>query len=270
MIKLPKVAPRKELVDNAERLTREFIESGKKKVVWRKPYIRDPLFKMSHRKCAYCEGRPEPESYVQVEHYKPKDIYPNDVVAWENLLPICQDCNTQKGTFDTGKHPIVNPRTDNPNDHLKLSTKLIAAKDDSEKGKQTIIALKCNEGKIPEYRYKLICKTLIDLEMMYSDFMNSNVLETNGENQQEKVGNLLKEANPKSDFSALMSTIILHSHRFKAIKQKMIEHNLWNKTLRELYKESEAIMFEQVHPVERTLDILGLKEFKLIAEAKIE
>ena len=34
---------------------------------------------------------------MEVEHFHPKSLYPNEVISWENLLPICKRCNSSKG-----------------------------------------------------------------------------------------------------------------------------------------------------------------------------
>lgn len=74
-----------------------------KKVVWNKAYIKNALLEMSDNKCCYCEckiGKGEREMHV--EHFKPKSIYPDLVVEWNNLLPSCPHCNKQKSSHDTG------------------------------------------------------------------------------------------------------------------------------------------------------------------------
>jgi hypothetical protein len=46
---------------------------------------------------------------MEVEHYKPKSLYPESIFEWANLLPACRRCNGIKGTHDTGAEPIINP-----------------------------------------------------------------------------------------------------------------------------------------------------------------
>ena len=44
------------------------------------------------RRCMYCE-----DSFAdEVEHFKPKDLYPEVVFAWENYLYSCGRCNLKK------------------------------------------------------------------------------------------------------------------------------------------------------------------------------
>jgi len=47
------------------------------------------------RRCMYCEDSVADE----VEHYRPKDLYPEVVFAWENYLYSCGPCNGPKRNF---------------------------------------------------------------------------------------------------------------------------------------------------------------------------
>jgi len=44
-------------------------------------------------RCVYCED----SARDQVEHYKPKDLYPEEVFRWENYVYACGPCNRLKG-----------------------------------------------------------------------------------------------------------------------------------------------------------------------------
>ena len=56
--------------------------------------VRDKLTKMCSgaRRCMYCEDSVADE----VEHFKPKDLYPEVVFAWMNYLYACGPCNGPK------------------------------------------------------------------------------------------------------------------------------------------------------------------------------
>ena len=91
------------------------------------------------RRCGYCEDSVGDE----VEHIKPKDLYPEDVFVWENYLLACGPCNGGKnnrfavigrdrlidvtrGRKDRVRKPRrgspapINPRTEDPLDFLDL------------------------------------------------------------------------------------------------------------------------------------------------------
>ncbi|MBW4475018.1 MAG: hypothetical protein KME45_32255 [Stenomitos rutilans HA7619-LM2] len=96
------------------------------------------------RRCAYCEDSVADE----VEHIKPKDLYPESVFVWENYLYACGPCNGPKNSQfavfssmtarftnvtrgrnapvvppESGDPVLINPRIENPLDffHLDLA-----------------------------------------------------------------------------------------------------------------------------------------------------
>jgi uncharacterized protein (TIGR02646 family) len=76
--------------------------------------IKDALSKSSNGKCAFCECHPAEGGYIQVEHYKPKSIYPDSTFEWINLLPCCAQCNGAKFDHDTEIEPLINPYDEDP------------------------------------------------------------------------------------------------------------------------------------------------------------
>ncbi len=90
-------------------------------------------------RCMYCEDAPADE----VEHFRPKDLYPEAVFAWENYLYACGPCNGPKNNrFSVisrglivdvtrrhgdsvrppkkGKPALINPRAENPLNYFML------------------------------------------------------------------------------------------------------------------------------------------------------
>ena len=83
MIKLERPPKPKELAERECDLLTEYKNS--KKDVWRKDYIKEPLLRMSHNKCAYCEtGLKVYDSYMEIEHFHPKSLYEEKVIEWGN------------------------------------------------------------------------------------------------------------------------------------------------------------------------------------------
>ena len=93
------------------------------------------------RRCGYCEDSVADE----VEHIKPKDLYPELAFVWKNYLYACGPCNGPKnnqfavlshrsGTLvevsrrhgqpivppERGDPVLIDPRTENPLDYLQL------------------------------------------------------------------------------------------------------------------------------------------------------
>ncbi len=106
-------------------------------------HVRQVLTKMCSgaRRCSYCEDSVADE----VEHIKPKDLYPEAVFAWENYLYACGPCNGPKNNKfsvfshatsqftnvtrrsgapvvepEAGEPVLINPRIENPLDLLQL------------------------------------------------------------------------------------------------------------------------------------------------------
>ncbi|KIR18985.1 hypothetical protein PFLU4_05640 [Pseudomonas fluorescens] len=76
--------------------------------------IKAALIESSYGKCAFCECVPAEGGNVEVEHFKPKSIYPDLTFEWTNFLPSCRKCNGTKLFHDTGLEPIINPYDDDP------------------------------------------------------------------------------------------------------------------------------------------------------------
>jgi uncharacterized protein (TIGR02646 family) len=123
------------------------------------------------RRCIYCEDSVADE----VEHIKPKDLYPGVVFVWDNYLYSCGPCNGPKNNFfavfgnagqvievsrkqadsvvppETGADVFINPRAEDPTNFitLDLHTLLFIPKPrlsdmDKEKARYTIKILRLN------------------------------------------------------------------------------------------------------------------------------
>lgn len=55
--------------------------------------VKDELYQLQHRKCVYCE-RYTGKKGEAVEHFRPKEVYWWLAWTWDNLLFVCQSCNT--------------------------------------------------------------------------------------------------------------------------------------------------------------------------------
>lgn len=72
-------------------------------------------------RCMYCED----SMATDIEHYRPKSVYPGHAFTWANYLLACSHCNSNKkrDQFPTmrGAPLLIDPTTDDPFDHLVLS-----------------------------------------------------------------------------------------------------------------------------------------------------
>jgi uncharacterized protein (TIGR02646 family) len=129
MIKLDRGREPQYLVDNKTRWLRELNEaivkygefskipsSERENLIrhYKDKQIKSPLVESSYEKCAFCESIPGEAGYPEIDHFKPKILYPLNVFDWDNLLPVCKKCNVQKSDHDTGREPIIDPYNDDP------------------------------------------------------------------------------------------------------------------------------------------------------------
>ena len=76
--------------------------------------IVNALAASSHSKCAFCECMPQQGGYIEIDHFLPKSLYPDLTFEWNNLLPICKNCNVAKSDHDTRLLPIIDPSQKDP------------------------------------------------------------------------------------------------------------------------------------------------------------
>lgn len=93
-------------------------EKAKLVAPYRHKEVKAALVESSNGKCAFCECIPSEGGNVEVEHYKPKSLYPSYTFDWDNLLPACRRCNGDKSHHDTVAEPIVNPFEHNPEEYF--------------------------------------------------------------------------------------------------------------------------------------------------------
>ncbi|ATP51230.1 HNH endonuclease [Pseudomonas putida] len=123
---------------------------------YRHDKIKEVLFPSSFNKCAFCEGKPQENGNIEVEHFLPKSIHPTKTFSWDNFLPSCRKCNESKLAHDPEIEPLVNPYDDNPDDYFKYSDILIAPLNDDQKAKSTISVLGLNSARLMQPRAEIL------------------------------------------------------------------------------------------------------------------
>lgn len=207
-----------------------------KKEVWRQKYIVNALLKMSHNKCAFSEQALNTESaYMEVEHFRCKDIYEDEVVKWGNLLPICKKCNTTKHDLDVCKTPIVNPLTDYPKDYLYVKSFRFYKK--NEKGQNTIEAVALNDREhFVNPRFEIGIKIAETLEAN-REILITTTNPIRRRHAINRIKNVLKDCGPEHVYSAVLSTYVLYENpTYTDIKTYLTENALWDKELEEIEK----------------------------------
>jgi uncharacterized protein (TIGR02646 family) len=247
MISLPAIPKPTELTKEVAReLTARYKQEGS--AVWKQKYITEALSKMSAHKCGYCECNIMEESkYLEVEHFHPKKLYPDEVVVWENLLPSCKRCNVKKGDHDTKAEPIIHPVRDHPKSHLILKSYRLYPK--TKLGKETIDVISLNDrNRLVKKRFEIgvkLCDELENLLELTIDYDNRTSFSTKIRNKiVGQLINLMTEGTCQNEFSATAATIILNEESYSKIKQLFEKNHLWNAELIELEKEVEFCALE--------------------------
>lgn len=62
--------------------------------VWK--YAAKTISDLSFGNCAYCQSPVEGGSYPEVDHYRPKSLFPTLAYDWSNYLLACKRCNVTK------------------------------------------------------------------------------------------------------------------------------------------------------------------------------
>lgn len=118
--------------------------------------VLDTLKRMYTGLCCYCESRIEPVSFPNIEHLKPKQIFPEYAFEWDNLHLACEKCNTYKKNKYDNKHPILDPVNDKPiSKHLYYETYRIMPRPDSKRGQTTIAHTQLNRDDLFDIRKKI-------------------------------------------------------------------------------------------------------------------
>ncbi len=209
------------------------------KSVWNKSSIKKSLLGESHSKCVYCESRvSEKSSYMEVEHFYPKINHPDLVVSWDNLLSSCKKCNGLKGekvNLDM-RQEIINPFIDNPQEHLSFRNNRFRSKDGSEFGDKTIDVFDLNGTDRRISRYELtdkideILHNIYHLEDSYK--LRNRLLE------------LLRQIQPSEEYSAILSTQVHLSQDYNAVRERLVEANLWTEEHEHLHSTSVKLILD--------------------------
>jgi uncharacterized protein (TIGR02646 family) len=108
---------------------------------WRSRPVVAALVRETCGKCAYCEAVIADVAAPHVEHIKPKSIFPELVVDWDNLTVACPACNTRKGFYYSAAAPLLNPYMENPSDHLDFVGPAVMGKVGDDLGQITVAKL---------------------------------------------------------------------------------------------------------------------------------
>jgi uncharacterized protein (TIGR02646 family) len=241
MIKLSLAEKPTELTKALEaQLVNEY-KSDKSKEVWRRPYIEKALLEMTHNKCAYSEQKLNQESaYMEIDHFRCKEKYVNEVVSWGNLLPSCKKCNTSKGDHDVVAEPIVNPLVDEPKDFMFVKAFRYYKRD--EKGQTTIDVLSINDRTHFVSPSANIGFAIADkIETLFEKLKVDNT-ERKRRSTLSKLKSALEECGPENEYSAVISTFILYEcETYNDLECYLVANHLWDAEFEAIKKQLSAI-----------------------------
>lgn len=209
MIRLTRTDPPKKLTAEFVReKTEHFKATGN--TVWDYDWLKNGLTAMSHEKCAYCECQlGEADSYMEVEHFKDKNDYPDDVLRWENLLPSCKRCNTNKSDHDVVAVPIINPFETDPVEHIYISNYFFRTYD--RLGWDTIKVLDLNEHpRLVMARFKTGGKVMSTLSERRQEIPDLDT-DMKWKLFRTRFSKLMDQCLPQSTYSALCATLFLEN-----------------------------------------------------------
>jgi len=129
------------------------------------PINKQALKDSSHGKCMYCESSIDHIDHGDVEHIKPKSIYPQYKFDWDNLGYSCSICNRKyKGEKDDTN--LINPYIDNPADYLIALGGIFVAIKGNIRGQVTIDIVQLNRKELLSKRAETL-KSFGDLISRY-------------------------------------------------------------------------------------------------------
>jgi len=247
MIKINRTPKPIELTEEVQKnLTNQFKEDNSK-TVWQKTYIKEALNKMTNGKCCYCEVKlGEEGKNMHVEHFHSKSKYPDEVVEWNNLLPSCNRCNSNKGALDTYEEEIINPTVDDPKDYFYIKNYRYKVKNNSEKARRTIDVLYLNDSAgLVSVRFSFgenIQEKIEDLLEKTKQYISDDNKRIDKRNKIVfGIRDLLNLAQPSKEYSATIATLIIGDEDYKHLRELMIQNDLWNEDLSILEKSAKQI-----------------------------
>ena len=254
MIRLKRPPKPEQLTDITQlKLTEKYINNTSL-TVWNQPFIRETLLNGTQHKCCYCEkqiglGFPD----MHIDHYRPKSLYPDLVVEWDNLMPCCGDCNRSKSNHDTVKMPIVNPFIDEPKNYFFLKDfryKAIDNRYDSV-ANTTINILGLNDlDKKCKNRYIIVTKILDDLNALLNNAQrNKDVLKTDialSNSIKRRLCGILRLCTPEAEYSAFVATAVLHDVDYRDLKELLVTAGCWSDELQKLETNAMPCVYRTV------------------------
>ena len=186
--------------------------------------------------------RLKPNAFLEVEHFRWKDRYKDEVLTWTNLLPACKRCNSRKSDHDVVANPIVDPTAEEPKTHLKLRGYRFDHR--TPKGKETIEALGFHlDLKLMTDRFKLGTKASNDLDELASrlPMPGTSADAKFAATIRRRFTALLERGQRTEKYAATVATVLLSESNFSSAKSFLQSTGQWNQRLIDLENELTEI-----------------------------
>lgn len=218
--------------DVQTRLTETFLKDPDKNV-WNQPYIKEALLRMTEYKCVYSEFILQENScYMEIEHFYPKSLYPEKVVEWGNMLPVCKVCNSKKGDIDSNKVALINPLIDEPSEHITFHHFQCSPLD--EKGKNSIIYYDLNNlQQFQKPRFTQIQKNEEELERLAVE-IEEGITDSAQVRLTNRLKVILQTGQKTEPYSVCISLAITNDKHYREIKAYLKRKEAWNRGLETL------------------------------------
>lgn len=140
------------------------------KTNYKHPDNKGALKESCFHKCMYCESKVEHIDFGDVEHIKPKSLFPALKYDWDNLGYACVKCN-REGKGEKYDDNFINPYTDDPDSFLLSVGAVIFPKENNVRGKTTIEIINLNRPALLEKRGERLdkIKLMLKLHSLVSD-----------------------------------------------------------------------------------------------------
>lgn len=106
----------------------------------------------SSDKCAYCESKITHVYWGDIEHIKPKGLFPRNRLDVANLCLACAKCNNLKLDYWSNTVPLVNPFIDEPDEELVAFGAFVARRPGRDRARMTVSLLGLNRPELLERR----------------------------------------------------------------------------------------------------------------------
>jgi uncharacterized protein (TIGR02646 family) len=167
------------------------------------PVNKQALRQASCSKCMYCEGLVDDIYPGDVEHIKPKKVFPELMYEWSNLGYACWKCNNKKRDKYDATCEIVNPYDEDPNQYLEVGMLNITLEptQSNQKAGRTIVDVDLNRRSLCEKRASRIKEigNICDMVDAISDPVKKNSF----------IEILLKEADADRSYSLFVKHYLL-------------------------------------------------------------